>query len=225
VSRDALHEPAVHRERRQRLLDRLGDGVLVLPTAAETLRNGDVLHEYRPGSDFHFLTGFPEPEAVLVAWRTARRAHRSVLFVRPRDKQREIWDGRRFGVANARRRFGVDEAFPVAELWGRLPSLMNGQTRLFHRLGADARFDRRLIDAFATHAQKHRRRGLPAHPAIEDPMPALASLRLTKDATERDALQRAATVTSSGHLAAMAAARAGKREYEVQAVLEAEFRR
>ena len=116
MSRDAIHDPKLHFARRQRALDALGDGLLLLPTTAETIRNGDVLHEYRPGSDFHFLTGFPEPEAVLVAWRTGRGAHHSILFVRPRDKARETWDGRRYGVLGARARFGVDEAFPVAEL-------------------------------------------------------------------------------------------------------------
>ena len=107
MSRDAIHDPALHASRRSRLLEGLGDGLLLLPTAPETLRNGDVHHEYRPGSDFHFLTGFPEPEAVLVAWRTGRGTHRSVLFVRPRDKTREIWDGKRYGLAGSKRWFGV----------------------------------------------------------------------------------------------------------------------
>ena len=93
MSRDANLDPALHRQRRQRLLDTLGDGVLLSSTAPETLRNGDVHHEYRPGSDFHFLTGFPEPEAALVAWREGARRHRAILFVRVRDRAREIWDG------------------------------------------------------------------------------------------------------------------------------------
>ncbi|MFO1031638.1 MAG: aminopeptidase P N-terminal domain-containing protein [Planctomycetota bacterium] len=223
MSRDASVDPVVHRRRRQRLLDALGDGLLLLSTAPEQRRNGDVLHEYRPGSDFLWLTGFPEPEAVLVAWRTGR-THRAVLFVRPRDPSREVWDGRRAGVKGAVRRFGVDRAHPIGELWQRLAELLEGQGRVFHRLGADAAFDRRLIDVLAARAQKHRRRH-PSHPDMVDPTAVLAAHRLVKDQSERAALQRAAEVSAAGHVAAMRATRAGLHEYEVQAVLEAEFRR
>lgn len=225
MSRDAVFDPALHRSRRQRLLDALGDGVLLLPTAPETARNSDVLHEYRPGSDFAFLTGFPEPEAVLLAWRTAPGRHHATLFVRPRDPVREVWDGKRHGVRGAQREFGVDAAFPIAELWSKLPTLMAPHRRLFHRLGVDAEFDRRLLAAFAAFAKKHRRRALAAHPAIEDPLPVLATMRLVKDAAELGAMRRAAAITAAGHRAAMAAARPGVTEYEVQAALEAEFRR
>ncbi len=225
VSRDSLPDPVLHAARRQRLLDRLGDGMLILPTAAETVRNGDVHHEFRPGSDFHYLTGFPEPEAVLLAWRTGARAHRSVLFVRPRDPSREIWDGRRHGVAGARRRFGVDEARSGDRLWADLPALLAPHRRIFHRLGADPAFDARLLAACAQVARVRRRRQPPAHPAIADPFPALAELRLRKDAAEIELLRRAAAATVAGHRTAMAAAAPGRCEFEVQAVLEAEFRR
>lgn len=207
------------------MLNALGDGLLLVSTAAETHRNGDVLHEYRPGSDFHFLTGFPEPEAVLAVRRTSRSSHHAVLFVRPRDGEREIWDGRRHGVDGARRRFGADEAHPIGELWQRLPTLLGEERKLFHRLGADPEFDRRMLAVFAAEARKHRRRAPPAHPTIEDPTPVLASVRLVKDAAEIAAMRSAASITAAGHRAAMAAARPGMREYEVQAVLEAEFRR
>ena len=103
--------------RRQKLLDSLGDGLLFLPTAPQTLRNGDVHHEFRPGSDLHYLTGFDEPEAVLLAWRTGRGKHKSVLFVMPRNKEREVWDGPRHGVRGAVKRFGMDKAHPIEKLW------------------------------------------------------------------------------------------------------------
>jgi Xaa-Pro aminopeptidase len=225
VSRDALFAPDLHRRRRQRLLDALGDGLLLLPTAPEQRRNGDVLHEYRPGSDFHFLTGFPEPEAVLAAWRIGRGRHHALLFVRPRDPAREVWDGPRQGVAGARARFGVDDAWPIGALWQQLPELLAPHARMFHRLGADAAFDRRLLEVFAAIAQKRRRRQPAAHPILQDPIPAIAALRLRKDAAELASLRKAAAATVAGHVAAMAAVRPGMREYEAQAVLEAEFRR
>ncbi len=225
VSRDAILVPRLHRARRQRLLNALGDGLLLVATAPESTRNGDVLHEYRPGSDFHFLTGFPEPDALLAAWRTGRDSHHAVLFVRPRDPAREVWDGRRFGVAGARRAFGADAAHPVASLWRELPAMLGRHARLFHRLGADAAFDRRLLDAFAALARQHRRRQPAMHPAIVDPVPAIAALRLVKDPAELASMRQAAAITVAGHVAAMRAARPGRYEYEVQAVLEAEFRR
>ncbi|MCA8949319.1 MAG: aminopeptidase P N-terminal domain-containing protein [Planctomycetes bacterium] len=218
-------DPALHRARRSRLLESLGDGLLLLPTANELARNGDVQFEFRPGSDFHFLTGFPEPGAVLAAWRTGRNAHRSVLFVRPRDPEREIWDGRRFGVTGAQRSFGVDEALPIAELWERLPGLLEPHARLFHRLTHDADFDARLLRCLAKAAFARRRRQAPAHPMIADPVPAIAALRLQKDAAELAAMRAAAAATVAGHRAAMAAARPGMLEYEVQIALEGEFRR
>jgi Xaa-Pro aminopeptidase len=224
VSRDASIDPVLHRARRQRLFDRLGSGVLLLATAPETTRNGDVLHEYRPGSDFHYLTGFPEPEAVLVAVADRPRHHRCVLFVRPRDPAREVWDGPRFGTAGGKRLFGADASYPIGELWPRLPALMAGQERLFHRLGVDAAFDRRLLDHFASQARRHRRRQPLAHPTIQDPLPALAALRRSKDATELASLRRAAAITVAGHRAAMAAVRPGGHEFEAQGVLEGAFR-
>ncbi|MCR9246266.1 MAG: aminopeptidase P N-terminal domain-containing protein [bacterium] len=225
MSRDTVLDPSRHHERRRRLLERLGDGLLVMPTAREATRNGDVHFEYRPGSDFHYLTGFPEPDAVLFAWRTGRGTHHSVLFVRPRDRAREIWDGKRFGVAGARRSFGVDEAYPIEELAQRLPALIAPHERVFHRLMSDAAFDPKLFAAFTRLATQRRRRQPVAHPTIIDPVPTIAALRLQKDDHELAALRSAAAATVRGHIAAMAAARPGLHEYEVQVALEGEFRR
>ena len=224
MSRDASLDPSLHRARRQRLLNTLGDGVLILPGAPETLRNGDVLNDYRPDSDVLYLTGFPEPSVVLVAWRLDRRRHRAVLFVRPRDKTREIWDGRRFGTRGAQQRFGVDEARPIDELWSDLPEMISNDGSLWHTFGRDADFDRRLFEVFGAVAQRRRKRRLPAHPTLRDPRPALAAQRLVKDAAEQDAMRRAAAITCAGHVAAMTVTRPGMYEYETQAALEKVFR-
>jgi len=224
VSRDALVDPSLHRARRQRLLNALGDGVLILPTARETSRNGDVLHEYRPGSDLHYLTGFPEPDAVLVAWRLDRRRHRAVLFVRERDRERETWDGPRFGTRGARQRFGVDEGRPIGDLWSDLCELAPNDGTVFHTFGRDADFDARLFEVFGRNAQRRRRSRLPAHPVLRDFGPELAALRLVKDKAELDAMRRAARITCAGHVAAMQASRPGMFEYQAQAALEGTFR-
>lgn len=214
----------IYRARRQRVLDALGDGLLLLPTAREQVRNGDVHHLFRASSDFHYLTGFHEPDAVLAAWRTGRGKHRAVLFVRPRDKEREIWDGRRVGVARAKKQYGVDAAHAVTELWDQLPALLAAHPRLFYRLDADPMFDRRLLSVAARNAAAARRAGAPAHPTLQDPGPAIAAQRLIKSVAEVEVLERAAAITASGHVAAMRGARPGRAEYEVQADVEAAFR-
>jgi len=171
-----------------------------------------------------YLTGFPEPEAVLVAWRLNQRRHRAVLFVRPKDRTRETWDGRRYGVRGAQQRFGVDEARPIEELWSALGELVDNDGAVFHTFGQDERFDARLFEVFRTICQRRRRARLPAHPTLRDPAPALAAQRLVKDAIELASMRRAAEVTCAGHVAAMKATRPGKFEYEAQAALERSFR-
>ena len=220
-----LQPKALYRARRQRVLDALGDGLLLLPTARHQLRNGDVHYPFRASSDFHYLTGWPEPEAVLLAWRTRPGRHRAVLFVLPRDKERETWDGRRVGDKRAVSLYGVDQAHSIAALHDELFKLLDGQARLFHRLDADAAFDRRLFTTLARVAAIRRRANAPAHPIIQDPYPVIGAQRLMKTADEVASLQRAAEVTAHGHIAAMRAARPGRNEYEVQAEVEAAFRR
>ena len=224
MSRDVQCDPALHRSRRQRLLNLLGDGVLLLPTANISPRNGDVLHEYRPGSDFHYLTGFPEPEAVLVAWRIDQRSHHSIMFVRERNREREIWDGPRHGTRGVTSAFGVDEGRAITDLWKDLVELIPLDGRLFHTLAADPAFDEKLMASFARARSQHRRVLLPAHPALQDPGPALAGQRLIKDRAELASLREASALTVSGHIAAMCATRPGMYEYEAQAALEAAFR-
>jgi Xaa-Pro aminopeptidase len=136
-----------------------------------------------------------------------------------------VWDGKRVGVERAVAKLGVDEAHPIGTLHDKLPELLEGHARLFHRLEADPAFDRRLLATLARAAAKHRRANAPAHPVIQDPYPAIAELRLRKDDAELRCLQRAAEVTAQGHLAAMRAAAPGRTEYEVQADVEAAFRR
>ena len=225
MSRDAICDPDLHRRRRQRLLNELGDGLLIVPTSPVQARNGDVDQEFRPGSDLHYLTGFPEPEAVLVARRTDRRRHHAILFVRERDQAREVWDGPRFGTRGARDRFGVDDGRDIASLWRDLEGLIALDGTLFHTLGRDAAFDRRLLEVCARIAARHRRRRVPSHPRIVDPGPALAQQRLVKDGAEQRALRAAAEITVSGHIAAMQHVRPGMHEYEVQAEVESAFRR
>ena len=134
--------------RRARLLQTMqeaGGGVAIIPTAPERVRNRDTHHSYRFDSYFYYLTGFREPEAVLVL--VAGDAPRSLLFCRSKDIEREIWDGYRHGPDAARETFGFDEAHPIAELDAKLAELLLNQPTIFYSMGYEPDWDRRLTDA------------------------------------------------------------------------------
>src|SRR5687767_8251830 len=131
----------VYADRRRRLLEGIAPGVLVLPAAPLALRNNDVEHEYRQDSDLFYLTGFDEPETVAVLRPDAEKTF--TLFVRPRDPEREVWDGARAGCEGAVERFGADAAYPLSELDQKLVDALEGCPRLFYRMGRDRAFDDR----------------------------------------------------------------------------------
>src|SRR5688572_32655708 len=139
--------------RRERVLRAIEPGALVLFSAPVALRNNDVEHEYRQDSDFYYLTGFDEPESVLVLKSTAPHF---VLFVRPRNPERETWDGPRAGLEGATRDFGADAAYPVVELEERLPDLLGSLSRLFYRVGAEPAADAHAHKALATMRRRAR---------------------------------------------------------------------
>src|SRR5690349_1947761 len=136
----------MYAERRKALLETIGQGVMVLPAPPTFIRNNDVEHEYRQGSDLFYLTGFDEPDSVLVLIATPA-GQRSVLFLRERDPERETWDGPRLGVERAPAALGIDAAFPIKDLDDKLPDLLENQRRVHYRLGLDRRFDERFLRA------------------------------------------------------------------------------
>ena len=215
----------IFRRRRQRVLNRLGHGLLLLPTAPLSLRNGDVYHRFRPDSDFHYLTGVGEPEAVLAAHRIDARNHRAIIFLRPRDPERELWDGPRLGPARAKRLLAVDEAHPIEKLYEVVEKELATKASLFYTLGLDVLMDRSLSRVFERLAVHGHRRNPAAHPNLRDPRPVIGSERLVKDGSELRSLEMAAEVASSGHRRAMEVARPGMMEYELESEIEATFRR
>lgn len=195
--------------------------VLFSPPVA--VRNHDVEHPFRAGSDLAYLTGFEEPEAVLVLL-PGEKETRSVLFVRPRDKEREMWTGRRAGPEGAVSRFGVDEAHPVAELSSWLPRLLRGRRAVFAHLGQSAADDRVVFDAVGVARARSRREGVwPI--AFGDLAEVLHRFRQVKSDDEIALLERAVAATAAGHRRAMAVTRAGLYESDLEAVLTYEFRR
>ncbi|NJA89332.1 M24 family metallopeptidase [Rhodocyclus tenuis] len=211
--------------RRQRLLAQLGDGVAIIPTAPERIRNRDAHHPYRFDSYFWYLCGFPEPEAVLVLLGArAGEPARSVLFCREKDSERETWDGFRYGQAAAKSAFAVDAAHPIGDFDRLLPDLIANRETLWHSFGDDASWDARIFAAMgAVRAQARNGRSAPR--ALRDLRAPLDAMRLIKDEAEIALMRRAADISSAGHARAMRACRPGMAEYELEAELSYEFRR
>lgn len=208
--------------RRKALLDSMGPGVMILPAPPTYIRNNDVEHEFRQGSDLYYLTGFDEPESVLVL-SSCHPEHRAVLFLRTRDPERETWDGPRLGVERAPSTLGVDAAFPITELEQRLPSYLENAPRLHYRLGLDRRFDDHVLSALDVARLRARRTG--TYPMeIVEPAVLLHEMRLRKRDDELSLMRRASAITREAHVAAMRAAKPGRFEYEVEAELLRTFR-
>ncbi|MEZ5987779.1 MAG: aminopeptidase P N-terminal domain-containing protein [Planctomycetota bacterium] len=215
--------PDICRARRQAVLKDLRGIPLLLRSAPEVLRNGDVHYTYRQDSNFHYLCGFDEPEAILLAVPEGR-GHRTILFVRPRDKAREVWDGKRAGPAGAKRTYGADEAHEVADFWKVFGELTRDWEALAWSLAVDPAFDARLMALFGARLTNRPRKNQ-GIPAIVDPRPVIWARRQIKGPEEVELLQEAARISCEGHRVAMALAEPGMYEYEVQAELEAVFRR
>jgi Xaa-Pro aminopeptidase len=207
--------------RRERVLEQIPRAGLVLFSNPERIRNNDVHHEYRQDSDLYYLTGYDEPESVLVL---RHEAPRFTLFVRPRDPDREVWDGPRAGVDGAVTRFGADAAHPIAELGERLPGLLSGLDAVHYRLGRERSNDDvmlRALDAVRRSAKK----GVLAPETIVSPAVVLHEMRLRKGPEELELMRRAAAITREGHVAAMAFTKPDAFEYETESVLSSIFRR
>ena len=215
-------DPALYVRRRARLAALMGDGVAVVRTAPERLRNRDSSYPFRFDSYFHYLTGFPEPEAVLVLF--AGKNPKSILFCREKDMEREIWDGFRFGPEKARETFGFDETFPIAKLDESLPQLFANQAAVFCDVGAVPDWDQQVIGWInKVHAQV--RSGVSAPGEIRNIRRILDDMRLIKDEHEIGTMKRAAGISSQAHRRAMRMVRPGMREYQLEAELIHEFRR
>jgi Xaa-Pro aminopeptidase len=210
------------RRRKQLMRMAAHDAILVLPAATERVRSNDTHFPYRQDSDFWYLTGFPEPEAVLVLI-PGRKHGEAILFCRERDLEREGWDGPRAGQEGAVAEFGMDDAYPIEDLDEILPGLLEGRSRVYYHFGREAEFDLKLIGWVKRVREQVRHGAQPPHEFMELGH-LLHELRLFKSKDEIRLMQKASDITIQAHRAAMHAARPGVHEYELQAEIERVFR-
>lgn len=212
-------DPTPFQRRRRTLIERMaaaGGGIAVIPTAPERLRNRDTHYPYRADSYFYYLTGFGEPEAVLVL--CADPAPRSILFCRARDADKELWDGFRHGPELARERFGFDAAHPIESVESQLVELLTDQPVLWYALGHDAEWDARMLKTLnAVRAQARAGKRPPAR--IEDVRAVLDAMRLIKDEHEIALMRAAAAIAAAAHRRAMQSTAPGRYEYQIEAEL------
>lgn len=199
------------------------NSIAILPAAAVAIRNRDVEHVYRQDSDFQYLSGFPEPEAV-IALIPGREHGEYVLFCRERNPERELWDGLRAGQEGAIRDFGADDAFPITDIDEILPGLIEGRDRVYSAMGSNAEFDRHLMEWINVIRSKARLGAQPPNEFVAlDHL--LHDMRLYKSAAEVKVMREAAAISARAHVRAMQACRAGLHEYSLEAELDYEFRK
>lgn len=208
--------------RRKHLIDTMGpDSIAVLPSVPVANRNRDVDYIYRSDSSFHYLSGFDEPEAVIVL--IPNRAHGEyILFCRERDLSKEIWDGYRAGQEGAIKNFGADDSYPISDLDDILPSLLEGKEKVYYTMGNVPNFDKRMV-GWLNHLRNASRQGMHSPSEIIELEHSLNELRLYKSSAEIKAMRKAAHVSVNAHIRAMQFTKVGKWEYQVEAEIIHEF--
>ena len=211
------------RRRKALMAEMEPNSIAILPAAPMYIRNRDVEHIYRQDSDFQYLSGFPEPEAV-IALIPGREHGEYVLFCRERDPARELWDGLRAGQDGAISEYGADDAFPIGDIDDILPGLIEGRSRVYYAIGSNQEFDHRLMEWINTIRSKARQGAQPPNEFVAlDHL--LHDLRLYKSANEIKVMRSAALVSAGAHVRAMQASRPGLYEYHLEAELDYEFRK
>lgn len=207
--------------RRERFVSAMGDAVAIFPSAQEMVRSNDTDFDFRQDSDFYYLTGFEEPNSVLVL-APGHAAIKSALFVLPNDKEKETWNGRRAGIEGAKTRIGVDATYPISELDARLGEFLETSQRLYYSFGGPRTLNEQIENRLRQYRRSRPR--LDGGPLeVVDPSVLLHELRLIKSAFDIAGMRRAVEISGLGHVAAMRHARVGMREFEVEAIVEYVF--
>lgn len=211
-----------YRQRRERLMEKIGSGTAIFHSAPTAIMHNDVEYTFRQDSDFFYLTGFDEPDAVAVL-APHHEEHRYVLFVRDKDWEQEVWTGYRLGVEAAKEALGADAVYPIAELDDKLPQYLEKADRLYYRLGHNRAFNDRILRHWQHLLQTYNKRGT-GPISLEDPRFIIGALRQVKSEAELALTRQAIAIAAEAHLQAMRQACPGRYEYEIQAELEHYFR-
>ena len=213
----------MHKQNREAFVKKMGrGGVAIFASKPPVQWNHDTEYIYRPDPNFYYLTGFEEPESICVI-APEHPKHQYVLFVRPKDKQAEIWNGKRVGVREARKRYGADKAYPIEKFDEKIGEYLQDAERLYYTLGSNEDVDTEMLARF-TRAVKSKVRGGKGIDTLVDPSPILSEMRLIKNETELERIQLATEITVAGHVAAMKAVRPGLYEYQLESLVESTFR-
>jgi len=212
----------IFKERRALFMAQIGAAVAILPSAPVAVRSNDVEFIYRQDNDFYYLTGFAEPESVALL-APGHKDGEFVMFVRPRDRERETWTGRRAGVEGAMLEYGADKAYTLDEFDRVLARYLEGVERVYYPLGHNERINARVLELMRS-AQAMRPRTGSGPIAMLDPRELIHEARLKKRPEELDAMRRAAAISREAHIEAMRRARGGMMEWEIEAVVDYAFR-
>ena len=213
----------MHKQNRKAFIEKMEPGgVAIFASAPPAKWNHDTEYNYRPDPNFYYLTGFEEPESICVI-APDHPKHQYILFVRPKDRQAEIWNGKRVGVKNARRHYGADKAYSIEKFSEKIGKYLQGAERLYYTLGSNEDVDTEILARF-TQSVRSRIRSGKGFDTLVDPSPILSELRLIKNETEQQRLRLATEITVAGHVAAMKAVRPGLYEYELEALVDSTFR-
>ena len=218
--------PSTYQARRQAFIEQMdaqgGDAVAIFPAAPSSIRSQDVEYRYRQDNDLYYLTGFPEPESLCLL-SPQHEKEQFILFVRPRDKEKETWTGKRFGIEGAAEYFGVDAAYTIDQLDEVLPEHLLAE-KVYYGLGRDERLNTKILD-FVNQARLQRPRSGQGPVSLIDPSEILHELRLFKNPEEIALMRQAVRASAAAHQAALQETRPGMYEYEIEALLEFHFRR
>jgi Xaa-Pro aminopeptidase len=211
-----------YQQRRQQVMAKIGQGTAIIRSAPTAVMHNDVEYIYRQDSDFYYLTGFNEASAVAVL-APHHEEHRFILFVQPKDKEKEVWSGYRCGVDAAKEIYGADIAYPIAELDEKLPQYLEKADRIYYHIGRDKSFNETVFKHYQRLLRTRPKRGI-GPTGIEDTSTVLHSLRLHKSDAEIDLMRKAADIAVEAHNQALNNTKPGRYEYEIQAEIEHIFR-
>uniref|UniRef100_UPI0030DA24F8 aminopeptidase P N-terminal domain-containing protein n=1 Tax=Nodularia spumigena TaxID=70799 RepID=UPI0030DA24F8 len=213
---------AEYQQRREKLMAKIGNGTAIFRSAPMAVMHNDVEYTYRQDSDFFYLTGFNEPQAVAVLT-PHHPEHRFVLFVQPKNREKEVWTGYLCGVDAAKEMYGADAAYPIAELDEKLPQYLEKADRIYYHLGRDRTFNDKILTHYQSLLRTYPKRGI-GPTGIEDTGTILSSMRLVKSQPELQLMRQAADIAVEAHNRAREFTAPGRYEYEIQAEIEHTFK-